>query len=256
MSDSKNIFQSGTGIVVAVLLVVISFGAGAMFMKLQNNSSSSSSGNDDNQVVTKEAGNNQSNENLAAFEAYAKQLGLEIGEFKKCLTDHETADKVKADIDQSIGVSGTPSFFVNGNRVKIDQTVDKTWFDGIKRYVEAELSGSPLSGESVEISVTDKDPQKGNLNADITVVEYSDFQCPYCASAGKPAVEQLLSEYGDKVKLVWKNYPLGQSCNHNVTRPFHPRSCIAAEAAMCAYEQGKFWEMHDLLFSNQSSWSK
>lgn len=81
---------------------------------------------------------------------------------------------------------------------------------------------------------------KGNPNAKVTMVEFSDFQCPYCGQA-EPTIKQIFATYGDKVKLVYRHYPL----------PFHENAFPAALASMCANEQGKFWEYHDKLFSNQ-----
>ena len=84
-------------------------------------------------------------------------------------------------------------------------------------------------------------PVKGPANAKITVVEFSDFQCPYC-KRGKDTMDELLKAYPKDVKLTFKNLPL----------PFHKEAMPAAKAALAAGKQGKFWEMHDALFDNQS----
>jgi protein-disulfide isomerase len=78
---------------------------------------------------------------------------------------------------------------------------------------------------------------KGNKNAPITVVEFSDFQCPYCARFS-PTIDQVLKAYPKEVKFVYKDFPLS----------FHKQAKNAAKAARAAGEQGKFWEMHDLIF--------
>ncbi|HMO02481.1 MAG TPA: thioredoxin domain-containing protein [Oligoflexia bacterium] len=85
-------------------------------------------------------------------------------------------------------------------------------------------------------------PTKGPSNAKITIVEFSDFQCPYC-SRGKNVMEEVLKAYPQDVRLVFKNLPL----------PFHDQARPAARAALAAGKQGKFWEMHDALFDNQGS---
>lgn len=85
----------------------------------------------------------------------------------------------------------------------------------------------------------------GAKNAKVTFVEFGDFQCPACGSA-HPIVAQLKGTYKDKVKFVFRNYPL----------PAHPNAMIAAEAAEAAGAQGKFFEMHDLLYENQKDWSE
>ena len=78
---------------------------------------------------------------------------------------------------------------------------------------------------------------KGNKNAPITVVEFSDFQCPYCARFA-PTINEVLKAYPNEVKFVYKDFPLS----------FHKQAKNAAKAARAAGEQGKFWEMHDLIF--------
>jgi len=85
-------------------------------------------------------------------------------------------------------------------------------------------------------------PSKGPQDAKITIVEFSDFECPYCSRA-LPAVEQVLKAYPDQVRLVFRHFPLS----------FHPNAQKAGEASMCAHDQGKFWEMHDVLFQNQQA---
>ena len=87
-------------------------------------------------------------------------------------------------------------------------------------------------------------PAKGPANARVEVIEFSDFQCPYCERA-YPVVQQVLSTYGDKIHFVYRNYPLAS----------HPNAQPAAEAAACAAEQGKFWEYHNRLFEHQDKLS-
>ena len=94
-----------------------------------------------------------------------------------------------------------------------------------------------------EVPLAAGDPSRGNASAPVTIVEFSDFQCPYCLRAS-PTLTQLQKKYGDKVRVVWKDFPLTQ---------IHPDAFRAAEAAHCAGEQGKFWEYHDLLFGNQKA---
>jgi protein-disulfide isomerase len=83
-------------------------------------------------------------------------------------------------------------------------------------------------------------PMKGNPNAKVTVVEFSDFQCPYCARA-KEAVDELVKAYPNDVKVYFLHFPLS----------FHEQALPAAVAAQCANKQGKFWELHDKIFDNQ-----
>lgn len=97
----------------------------------------------------------------------------------------------------------------------------------------------------VDVAVTDKDHIRGNKNAEVTLIEFSDFECPFC-SRHEPTLNQALSEYGDKIRLVYKHFPL---------ESIHPQARPAAEASECAAEQGKFWEYHDGLFANQDKLS-
>lgn len=92
------------------------------------------------------------------------------------------------------------------------------------------------------VRVPDDGAVKGPADAKVTVVEFSDFQCPFCSRV-EPTLSQMEKEYGNKVRFVWKNYPL----------PFHQNAEPAAEAAMAAHAQGKFWQMHDKLFQNQQA---
>jgi len=83
---------------------------------------------------------------------------------------------------------------------------------------------------------------EGSSDAKVTIIEYSDFECPYCGRA-QPTIKQIMSDYAGKVKLQFKHFPLS----------FHQYAEKAAEAAECAADQGKFWELHDLMFSNSDS---
>ncbi len=85
-------------------------------------------------------------------------------------------------------------------------------------------------------------PARGRADAKVTIVEFSDFECPFCSRA-HDVVEQVMQQYAGKVKLTFRHYPL----------PFHPNAQKAAEASMCAHDQGKFWEYHDVLFQNREA---
>jgi protein-disulfide isomerase len=93
-------------------------------------------------------------------------------------------------------------------------------------------------------SVRPDDPVKGAAAAPVTVVVFSDFQCPFCARL-EPTLKQVEQAYGDKVRIAWKHKPLS----------FHPNAMPAAEAAEAAREQGKFWQMHDKMFGAQQQLS-
>lgn len=84
-------------------------------------------------------------------------------------------------------------------------------------------------------------PSAGAPTAKVTLVEFSDFQCPYCAQAGE-TVKRIREKYGETVRIVFRQFPLS----------FHEHARIAAQASLAAHAQGKFWPLHDLLFENQS----
>jgi protein-disulfide isomerase len=94
-----------------------------------------------------------------------------------------------------------------------------------------------------EVDLSAEDPAVGNPSAPVTIVEFSDFQCPFCQRLA-PTIKQVQKTYGDKVRVVWKDFPLTQ---------IHPQAFKAGEAAHCAGDQGKFWEFHDRLFANQDA---
>ena len=112
---------------------------------------------------------------------------------------------------------------------------------GMARFV----SSDPLNVKSVLLdTVSADDWVSGSPAAKHVLVEYSDFQCPACG-AYYPIVKQLAREYGDRVRIVYRDFPLSE---------IHRNARAAAFAAEAAGKQGKFWEMHDLLFERQKSW--
>jgi len=90
----------------------------------------------------------------------------------------------------------------------------------------------------------------GDTQARVTVVEFSDFECAHCLKFHE-AVERVMRGSGDDVRVVFRHFPLDASCNPKVPSRVHQQACLAADAAECAAEQGKFWEYHNVLFDNQ-----
>jgi protein-disulfide isomerase len=211
------------------------------------------------------------------LEGYAKQLGLDMAKWNASIESHKYKKDIEADTQagNKIGARGTPTMFVNGKVLVGAQPIDEfkkridaeiKHFDEMvkkgtapgkvydklmaeaKAEVPAPAPGAPGGGgpPPVEKTVFKVDagnaPAKGGKNAPITIVMFSDFQCPFCSRV-EPTIKQVQDTYKDKVRVVWKNYPL----------PFHDKAMGAAEAAMAAGEQGKFWEMHDLMFKNQQA---
>lgn len=103
-------------------------------------------------------------------------------------------------------------------------------------------SSPPPPPSKVDIQVTNADRIKGNKDAPITIIEFSDIECPFCARF-HPTMQQAVADYPDKVRWVYKHFPLDS---------IHPYARKASEASECAGDQGKFWEYLDKLFENQS----
>ncbi len=210
-----------------------------------------------------------------SYAKWAKDSGVkDDATFKAGLASHKWADKVEKDLNdgKAAGVQGTPSFFINGVFINGAQP-----FDNFKKTIDQELekaqakiaAGTAKSHVYVEMSKENKkaqppakeeeeekedtstvfkvpvgsSPALGDPHALVTIVEFSDFQCPFCSRV-EPTLKSLRDKYGDKIRLVWKNEPL----------PFHPAAEPAAEAAMeVRAEKGDkgFWDAHDKFFANQ-----
>jgi protein-disulfide isomerase len=117
---------------------------------------------------------------------------------------------------------------------------DKKRQESWKAYVDAlrEKANVVVKLEQPRVQVGAQGPAKGPEGAEVTIVEFSDFQCPFCRKA-EPTVNEVLARYGDKVRLVFRHFPL----------EMHSRARPAAEAAACADQQGKFWEYKEKLFA-------
>src|SRR3989344_1487036 len=180
------------------------------------------------------------------YPKYAGDIKIVKSDFKDCLASGKYTDEVLADYDlgTNIGVRGTPTFVINGQLVPIGAAP----YSQFKQILDKELVNS--SNRSLALSLMDEnDPTKGDKNAPIVMLEFSDFQCPFCAKFWAETLPQIEKNYVDtgKVYFVYKDFPLSE---------IHPFAQQAAEAALCAGEQGKFWEYHDKLFENQVQWAK
>lgn len=116
-----------------------------------------------------------------------------------------------------------------------------------KHEMEHEMDNNMEPSGDVSTIVSADDPIIGNVNSSITIVEFSDFECPFCESFYSDTLPQIKSEYIDtgKAKLIYRDFPLS----------FHQNAIPAHSAANCADMQGKFWQYHDILFDNQIKWS-
>jgi protein-disulfide isomerase len=185
-----------------------------------------------------------------AFEAKAKAMSLSPED----LVNKEIADKIPNPSDDEIralyerakaGGQQLPPF----DQVKPDiarfiksqkgQGALAEYYEKLKKEQGIEMLLPAYEPPKVVVDATG--PSKGPANAPITIVEFSDFECPFCSKA-EPTVKALLAKYPEKIRLVYRDYPL----------PMHPRAPKAAEAAHCADDQGKYWEMHEKLFANNT----
>jgi protein-disulfide isomerase len=217
---------------------------------------------------------NQKELSAESYEKWAQQAGVDPAKFKAELASKKAAKKVDEDqaLANRVGATGTPAFRINGVELSGAQPFDK-----FKEVIDKELgkaqakiaAGTPkdkiyveMSKENYKASPPKKDedeereddktiwkvpvgksPQLGKPDAIVTIVEFSDFQCPYCKRV-EDTLKKVRETYGDKVRLVWKHEPL----------PFHPRAEPASEMALEARAQkGEkgFWDAHDKLFELQ-----
>lgn len=203
---------------------------------------------------------NQQSLDAASLEKYATGLALDLEAFKTCMSTEKHKAQIKADEELALKVSarGTPNTFVNGRKLVGARPIEE-----FKEIVEEELKkaeavlarlGSPekvyeelIEGGKVFEPLEEREntfrledsPLLGKADAKIQIVEYSDFQCPFCARVTQ-TLKDLKAKYGDELVVAFKHFPLA----------FHREAMPAALASMCAHEQGKFWEYHDQLFAN------
>ncbi len=211
------------------------------------------------------------------LETYATELGLDLTKFKAALDSHAHQAKIQADqaLATRIGARGTPAFFINGRFLSGAQPVerfkeviddelkraDKLTKSGVsKAQIYATLTKNGLTAAKAEAPAKPEAPRrqpdpkavykvpvgtspaKGPADALVTIVEFSDFQCPFCSRV-EATVKQVVDTYGKDVRVVFKQNPL----------PFHQNAGPAAEFSMAANDEGKFWQAHEKLFANQQA---
>jgi protein-disulfide isomerase len=135
---------------------------------------------------------------------------------------------------------------------QLDDAITKSEFNEIIAKLESKISREQQQVEQPSIKLidasVDDDPIIGEQNAPITIIEFSDFQCPFCARFHEQTLPLILEQYVEtgKVKFVYRDFPIQSS---------HPNAMPAAAASECAHEQEKYWEYHDELFENQGIWN-
>ena len=170
-------------------------------------------------------------------------MQAEVGKRLKPVTDAEIVTFYEQNQGQ---MQGRPLADVGPS---IRKYLDDQQRSGSQQAVIAELrkAGPPIrlliAAPRQQVNIGAEDASEGPANAPVTIIEFSDFQCPFCQRV-MPTLKQVRQKYGDKVRIVWKDFPLTS---------IHPQAFKAAEAGNCAREQGKFWEYHDRLFTNQQA---
>lgn len=185
-------------------------------------------------------------ERLLAQEAARRSIQVQA------LLDTEVTAKAVPVTDKDI------EDFYQANKAQIGGSLDANLNGRIKSYLQnqrfiarrEEFLQSLRSQSKVVINLmppssriklaVDGAPFRGGAQAPVTIIEFSDFHCPFCNKV-QPTITQVLARYGDKVKLVYRHLPIDQ---------LHPQARKAAEASMCANEQGRFWDYHDKLYTN------
>jgi len=120
------------------------------------------------------------------------------------------------------------------------------------RSEEQDAIRAVLASPVLSVNSSAEFPSIGPADAPITIVEYSDFQCPYCR-LGAFELNTVVSRYPTQVRVVMRNFPFDQACNRKVERLMHAHACEAAKAALCAHKQGKFVAAYEALFQNQDN---
>ena len=177
---------------------------------------------------------NQNNLDIDSLKGYASQLNLNRTTFDKCLDLDEKQDKVSSDfLDGSTkGVSGTPTFFINGEKV-----VGAQPYSGFKEIIDDILKLPP------EAKDQQNEPIIGNSSGEVEITTYFGFQSPFEGRFYRNTMPVILNEYENEVKFVFRNFPLS----------FHENGQISAIAGECAYAQGRFKDYADVLFDNQDN---
>ncbi len=176
-------------------------------------------------------------QNISVEQLLEKETGGDVGDVSdKEITDFLSSKNLSLD-DPRIKKDDVKEY------LKYRRRFDKRqgFVAGLKKNANVKIVVKEPESPKMVVDVEGY-PTWGNSKAPVTIVEFSDFECPFCSRA-LPVLAQIKKEYGpEKVKVVFRDMPL----------PSHSRAVPSALAAHCANEQGKFWEMHDQLFSNQS----
>jgi protein-disulfide isomerase len=207
----------------------------------------------------------------AELARHAQELGLDPARFRSFIESGRAKSIIESDqaLATKLGATGTPAFFINGVRLtgaqpaatfrtlidaqleKISQLLQKgvsrsdiyaKLQDGLKDCAPPQVSDPAPPARREAVALAPGAPTRGGKEPLVTIVLWSDYECPFCARV-EPTLRAVLEGYGDKVAVQFRNQPL----------PMHPSAIPAARAALAAGLQGRFWAMHDKLFENQGA---
>ncbi|MCS7039028.1 MAG: DsbA family protein [Anaerolineae bacterium] len=195
---------------------------------------------------------------IERIKAAAVELGLDGEAFNRCFDEQTAIPLIVEDYreGQALGIRGTPNFVINGHWVQgllplsdfvsiLDALLAQAETGSLPEYV---ITVTPSPTPDTDFA-DEPQPPLGDANAPVLIVEFSDYQCPFCLRHFQQTMPKLREQYIDtgKVRYVFKDFPLDS---------IHPQARKAAEAANCAGKQGQYWPMHDRLFAEQNRWAE
>src|SRR3990167_11276848 len=255
---ANNIFLNNfVSVFLILLLIVFSFALGVFWTKsksfeeyFKNNGGSLAANNPNNPSGTGTVDNGGGIEPTINVVEMAASTGVDRSKVESCINSGEAAKDVDEDYQSGVkaGVTGTPGNFVlNLKTNEYVQLRGAVPYTEVKKAIDGMLAGT-ATDRVLNTSLdkpSDKDKVKGNRNAQVALIEYSDFECPFCKRF-HPTVKQALKEYDGKVALVYRHFPLS----------FHANAQKEAEASECVANLGgndAFWKFTDAIFERTTA---
>ncbi len=240
-------------LVLTVLLVGAAFAIGSMWTELKVLKGGQQSAVQQKGAVEADL--------VSLLKGYAEEIELDADDFSACLDEGRYTKAVQDDLAlaQKIQAGGTPTFFINGYKL-----VGARGYESFEKVFNGEVVVDEERLEKLDDATWSdliKDPAivKGSEDAEIVLVEFTDYECPYCAEfAGVDVIPTRPIDEGQSYKQIVENYVETGKVKYILKDlPLHGATAIkVAEAARCAGDQGKYWEMHDKLFLDQAVWSE
>ena len=197
-------------------------------------------------------------EPLSVFISFAAEIGLKAADFEKCLSVERYIGNINSDVDLGAanGVSATPSFLINDQLFVGAQptevflaAVDLVSNGGrLPGAIAENPQPAPALAPTPAVISNEFAAELGDPSAPVRIVEFTDYQCPFCYRHFLETMPQIIAELVESGRVYYqiKDLPLEQ---------LHPNARVAAAAARCGGDQGDYWAMHDALFDNQSEWA-